>query len=76
MQLVRMLLDAGAHIDQPNRNDLRPSTLIAANTHNSIPVLEFMTLKCLAATVIAKYKIPYRNQMPSSLEDVVRLHQA
>lgn len=75
-QLVRMLLDAGAHIDQPNKNDARPITMIADNPVNVIPILRYTTLKCLAATVIAKYKIPYRNQVPHRLEDVVRLHQA
>lgn len=75
LQIVRRLLAAGAHLDQPNKNDHRPITFITINPMNSIPLINYTTLKCLAATVIAKYKIPFRNQVPKELEDVIRLHQ-
>lgn len=75
-QLVRMLIDAGAHIDQPNRNNARPAQLLTENPVNSIPTMQFMTLKCLAATAIGKYKIPYRDHVPPQLDAVIRLHRA
>lgn len=77
VQLIRVLLEAGAHIDQPNKNNTRAIELIVANSNNRIPVLQFTTLQCLAATAVAKYKIPYRSQqLPFGLEQVLRQHQA
>lgn len=75
-QLVHMLLDAGAHLDQPNKYDDRAVHFITMNATNLIPLINYTTLKCQAATVITKYKIPYRNQIPKTLEDFVKLHQA
>lgn len=71
---MRILLDNGAHIDQPNRADDRPINLVAINSNNVIPLMNYTTLKCLAATVIAKYKIPFRNQVPKTLEVFIQLH--
>lgn len=68
------MLDSGAHIDQPDLKGDRPVAMIAANPRNVISTMHYTTLKCLAATVIAKYKIPYRSQLPQHLEEVVRLH--
>lgn len=73
---MRTLLDNGAHLDQPNKNGDRPIIFIAQNHTNLIPLMNYTTLKCLAATVITKYKIPYRNQIPRNLEEYVRLHEA
>lgn len=69
------LLEHGAHLDQPNKSDERPCNQIAKNTSNTIPLMNYITLKCLASTVIAKYRIPYRNQIPKSLEVFVRQHE-
>ncbi|XP_055627199.1 protein fem-1 homolog C [Toxorhynchites rutilus septentrionalis] len=74
-KLVHTLLEHGAHLDQPNRNDERPMSLIAVNPMNDIPLVNYMTLKCLCATVITKFGIPYRNQVPRTLEDFVRWHE-
>ncbi|XP_037043236.1 protein fem-1 homolog CG6966 [Bradysia coprophila] len=74
--LIQMLLDAGAHLDQPNKYDDRAVQFITMNATNIIPLINYTTLKCQAATVITKYKIPYRNQIPKTLEDFVKLHQA
>lgn len=75
-QLIQTLLDAGAHLDQPNKYDDRAVHFITMNATNIIPLINYTTLKCLAATVITKYKIPYRNQIPKTLEDFVKLHQS
>ena len=71
-----MLLNYGAHLDQPNKCGDRPLLFIAINPTSLIPLMGYTTLKCLAATVITKYKIPYRNQIPKTLEEFVRLHEA
>jgi hypothetical protein len=71
-----MLLDSGSHLDLPNKNDDRPLDLIRNNNNNDIPLLNYTTLKCMAATIIARYRIPYRNQIPKTLENFVRIHES
>uniref|UniRef100_A0A1Q3F9U8 Putative ankyrin repeat protein n=1 Tax=Culex tarsalis TaxID=7177 RepID=A0A1Q3F9U8_CULTA len=74
-ELVYTLLEYGAHLDQPNRSDDRPVSLLAINPVNDIPLVNYITLKCLCSTVITKFGIPYRNQIPRTLEDFVRWHE-
>lgn len=38
-------------------------------------LLEYVNLKCLCATVISKFQIPYRFQIPKTLEYFVKLHE-
>lgn len=68
-------MENGADLDQPNKADERPFSIIASNPANNIPLMNFINLKCLAATIIHKYQIPYRNQVPKLLEDFVRDHE-
>lgn len=72
---MKYLLDNGAHLDQPNRTAERPIYLIAINSYSIIPLMNYTTLKCMAATAIIKRNIPYRNQIPKTLEDFVQLHK-
>lgn len=74
-QVVRVLLDYGAHLDQPNRTAERPLYLIAKNSNNTIPLMNYTTLKCIAASSIVKNNIPYENQIPKTLEEFVKLHK-
>lgn len=74
-QVVRVLLDYGAHLDQPNRSSERPMNLIINNAGNRIPLMKYITLKCLAASTIVKYKVMYHQQIPSTLERFVELHE-
>ncbi|TMW43461.1 hypothetical protein DOY81_011460 [Sarcophaga bullata] len=74
-EIIKILLDHGADLDQPNKSDERPYNLISLNSTNTIPLINYINLKCLAATVISKYRIPYRNQIPKSLENFVRDHE-
>ncbi|KAH8292385.1 hypothetical protein KR054_009181 [Drosophila jambulina] len=74
-EIVHLLLKCGADIDQPNRADKRPYELIASNPTSTIPLLNFVTLQCLAATVISKNRIPYHNQLHTQLEKFVRNHE-
>lgn len=75
MQIISILLNHGADLDQPNKSDERPYNLIALNAANSIPLMNYINLKCLAATIISKYRIPYRNQIPKCLETFVKEHE-
>lgn len=76
LQVVRVLLDYGAHLDQPNRAAERPIYLIAINSYNIIPLMNYTSLKCMAASAIIKNKIQYKNEIPKTLEEFVQLHQA
>ncbi|XP_059611223.1 protein fem-1 homolog C isoform X2 [Phlebotomus argentipes] len=75
-RLVHTLLENGAHLDQPNKADDRPINMISSNQGNEIFLINYISLKCLASTVITKYRIPYRNQIPKTLEMFVRQHEA
>ncbi|KAK9890720.1 hypothetical protein WA026_012068 [Henosepilachna vigintioctopunctata] len=75
---VKLLLDYGAHIDQPNAAGLTPATAIMAynrRADSQIHVLNYISLKCLCATAITHYRIPYQNQIPRTLEQFVHLHE-
>uniref|UniRef100_A0A1L8DB14 Putative ankyrin repeat protein n=1 Tax=Nyssomyia neivai TaxID=330878 RepID=A0A1L8DB14_9DIPT len=75
VRLVHALLEHGAHLDQPNKADDRPMNMISGNPGNEICLMNYISLKCLASTVITKYRIPYRNQVPKTLEMFVRQHE-
>ena len=73
--LVQLLLDHGAHLDQANKRGERPSLTLGKNTRNTVNLLNYTTLRCLAAVVVCNNKIPYRGQVPSTLESFVMLHE-
>nr|CAD7202982.1 unnamed protein product [Timema douglasi] len=73
--LVQLLLDYGAHIDQPNKSGECPGSLIARNPLNTINLMKHVSLRCLAATSVCKYKIPYKGQIPVTLEAFVKFHE-
>lgn len=75
MQVVRVLLDYGAHLDQPNRAGEHPHYLIAFNSSNTIPIINYTSLKCIVASTIIKNRIHYKNQIPKTLEEFVQLHE-
>ncbi|XP_044755907.1 protein fem-1 homolog C [Coccinella septempunctata] len=75
---VKLLLDYGAHIDQPNRKGMVPTPSIMEHnnhTNSPIPILDYVSLKCLCATAISKYGVPYKNQIPRALEEFMHLHE-
>lgn len=78
LQLIKLLLQHGAHIDQPNATGKTPrDAILEISRHSSseIHILNYITLKCLCATVISKRKIPYKNQIPRTLENFLKLHE-
>lgn len=73
-QLVKLLLESGAHLDQSNKTGERPSVTIGHNTRSTVNLVNYTTLRCLASVVVVKHKIPYKGQIPTTLENFVRLH--
>lgn len=74
-QIVHLLLKCGADIDQPNRAEKRPYDSIASNPTNTIPLLNYVSLQCLCATVLSKHKIRYKDQLHKQLEQFVHNHE-
>jgi hypothetical protein len=74
-QLVQLLLDHGAHLDQPNRVGDCPAIFVAVNPLNTVHLVNYVTLRCLAATAVCKHKIPYKGQIPVTLETFVKFHE-
>lgn len=72
---MHLLLKCGADIDQPNRAEKRPYDSIASNPSNTIPLLNFVSLQCLCATVLSKHKIRYKDQLHKQLEQFVHNHE-
>lgn len=75
-RIIRLLLDNGSHVDLPNKLKDHPAHYIAMNPASDVPLANYSSLKCSAATVIVRYKIPYRGQLPQTLERFVRIHEA
>lgn len=75
-EVIHLLLEGGADLDQPNKSDERPINIIANNPLNHISLINYINLKCLSATIITKYRIPYRNQVPKSLEEFIKQHES
>ena len=77
-EIVEILLDNGAHIDIRNNHSDRPVDMlkrIPANTgETKINPLHYTTLKCLAAQVVAKHGVPYKEEIPSMLEEFIQAH--
>lgn len=75
VNLINLLLESGAHIDQPNKNADLPLTLIQTNPGNEIYIANYMSLKCIASSVVVRYRIPYKNVIPKTLEAFVKCHE-
>lgn len=72
-KIVVLLLERGAHIDCVNNRGIN----VAKMLHNRIPavcVVDYISLKCLAARVIKKYGIKYEGEIPVSLVPFINLH--
>lgn len=74
LQLIKLLLDHGAHVDTPNKAGDSPATLISQNPHNRVNLLNYMTLQCHAAQAIFKYGIPCE-QLPVALHRFLEFHR-
>jgi len=70
LQVIKLLLQYGAHVDFPNAqgdiaSDMLPST---------IKVINYLSLECLAARAVRKYRLSYRGIVPANVADLVNRH--
>ena len=70
---AELFLKNGAHVDivnfsGDNAAEILTFSLIGWN------VLNYVSLKCLAARVVMEYKIPYVGHIPASLKSFVQMH--
>ncbi|XP_055641407.1 protein fem-1 homolog C-like [Toxorhynchites rutilus septentrionalis] len=74
-EIVKTLLEYGAHIDIPNVYSLRPSELLVSeDSVHDISLGSYISLKCLCANAIIEKDIPYENKFPHALERFIRAH--
>lgn len=74
--LVGLLLKHGAHLDLPNASgDCAIQKVNETPFNLDIHLVNYVSLKCLSATVICKFGIPYRHQVPRTLESFVQMHE-
>ncbi|XP_055644973.1 protein fem-1 homolog C-like [Toxorhynchites rutilus septentrionalis] len=71
LDVVKLLLECGAHPDLPDRNGVRPSKVLAKK---DIALSGQMSLKCICANAIIESGIYYRDQLPRTLENFVEEH--
>lgn len=76
---VRMLLEAGAHLDQANNEGLTALTVLMRRQKNEPELYSLINhvlpLSCHCANVIRQHQIPFENKrLPASLETFVRCH--
>lgn len=72
-ELVSVLLGWGAHVDQVTTSGERPSTFLSLG-HCQISILNYTSLKCIAARVIQEHRIPYVGEVPTHLEAFIKMH--
>lgn len=76
-EIVEILLDNGAHIDIRNNDSDRPVDMlkrVPEGAGSKINPLHYTTLKCLAARVVAKHSVPYKEEIPAILEEFIQAH--
>ncbi|XP_046383766.1 protein fem-1 homolog A [Ischnura elegans] len=76
-EVFSLLLEHGAHLDQPNRTGLEPVVMLRSIPEaESFRLLQYTSLKCLAAKVVVRQCIPYwGGRIPRTLESFVRMHE-
>ncbi|XP_014681030.1 PREDICTED: protein fem-1 homolog A-like [Priapulus caudatus] len=72
--LVTLLMAHGAHIDIRNADGETVYRRLVTNPECTLNLLSYMSLKCLAAQAAMHYKLPYRGQVPVSLEAFIEWH--
>ncbi len=73
--IIMALLNADVHVDMRNRQG---KTAIEASTTGVAEIIlrtqMKVSLKCISARAVRKYKLTYRGQIPGSLEEFVDMH--
>ena len=63
-KIICLLLNSGTHLDACNANNKTASDLYkGGKMYNVINPINYVNLQCMAAKVIQKYKIPYREHL-------------
>ncbi|KAL4231195.1 Protein fem-1 B [Mactra antiquata] len=70
---VKLMLDAGSHIDTCNKDGESPVDLLKDKNISLCP-MNYVTLRCLASKVIKEHKITFKDEIPESLVSYVELH--
>ena len=74
-KLICLLLNAGAHLDACNCQNKTASEMYkGGKMYNVINPINYLTLQCMAAKVIQKNQIPYREHLTSKLANFVSIH--
>lgn len=71
--IVKLLLEAGSHIDTCNKEGICPLKLMNKQGFSLYP-MNYLSLRCLAASVIMKCKVPFKHEIPETLVSFVQLH--
>lgn len=71
--MLKCLLDHGCHVDLTNSCGYCPLGFLRQNGILANP-LSHITLQCMAAKVIKKYRIPYMDILPKEVRYFVNLH--
>lgn len=74
-KIICLLLNSGTHLDACNINNKTAADLYkGGKMYNVINPINYVNLQCLAAKVIQKYKIPYREHLTLKLANFVAIH--
>ena len=73
--IIRLLLDKGAHIDARNLEHKDSAALMKNVTiFDIVSPLNYMSLQCMAARQLVLHNIPFKGHVPQKLEAFVRMH--
>jgi hypothetical protein len=74
MEVAHVLLKNGAHLDTVNNASLSFKELLPGKLYKVVNEVEHTTLACLAARVVRKNGIPFKQALPKALHSFVLQH--
>uniref|UniRef100_A0A8C6S3I6 Fem-1 homolog b n=1 Tax=Neogobius melanostomus TaxID=47308 RepID=A0A8C6S3I6_9GOBI len=73
--IITSLVEAGAHTDMANKQKKTPLDMCSTSAAKDLLKSQMkMSLQCLAARAVRKHSIPYRNEIPKTLEEFTEFH--
>ena len=73
--VTKVLLDKGAHLDVPDLRDITPLDILKAHNQTKVQIMPYISLKCLAAQVIMRERVPYGPEdVPEDLRHMLEMH--
>lgn len=73
--VVRILVEYGAHPDHPDLYGRTPLSLLDKNPENDIPLKNYISLQCMIANKILQVGVPYEMILPVKVCDFIRSHE-